>query len=217
MVMRTVPWTAVPCSTEGIETELSGAAGGAGLGVVVVVVVVAVAVGGVLVVGVVLRVVPVVAVVVVSVVVEPGAWTTTVAVINGCRSQWNVYVPGVLNVQVPLHPGAVAEWGTGGANPLLAPAVWAQLAGCGPLAKSALCALAPLGYPNVTVPPCAIVACVLPGLPFASQAKSTAVKVALLGGESPEARLGTTAVAPPSSPAAGSTTARMKLRARNAA
>jgi hypothetical protein len=43
---------------------------------------------------------------VVVVVVVPGACTMIVAVMDGCRSQWNVYVPGVLNVQVPLHPGA---------------------------------------------------------------------------------------------------------------
>lgn len=44
---------------------------------------------------------------VVVVVVVVGPSTTIVAIMNGCRSQWKVYVPGVLNVQVPLHPGAV--------------------------------------------------------------------------------------------------------------
>jgi hypothetical protein len=46
--------------------------------------------------------------VVVVAVVVPGAWTTIVPVMNGCRSQWNVYVPAELKLHVPLHPGALA-------------------------------------------------------------------------------------------------------------
>ena len=46
---------------------------------------------------------------VVVVVVGPPAWTVIVAVMNGCRSQWNVYVPAVSNWHVPLHPGGVGE------------------------------------------------------------------------------------------------------------
>lgn len=151
------------------------------------------------------EVVPVVAVVVPVVVVPvvvPFPCTTIVAVMNVCRSQWNVYVPGVLNVHVPLHPAAVGPCGSGGTAPLLAPAVCVHELGCGPLPKSALCSLEPLGYENVTVPPCAIVACV-EVLPLTSHAKSTAVNDALLGGDVPPASDGSTATAAPTSPANG--------------
>jgi len=33
--------------------------------------------------------------------------TTTVPAIDVCKSQWKLYVPGVLNVHVPLQLGAV--------------------------------------------------------------------------------------------------------------
>jgi hypothetical protein len=65
-----------------------------------------------------------------------------------------------LNVQLPLHPGPVNVGGSGGTAPLLVPAVWVHELGCGPEPKSALCALLPLGYEKLTVPPWAIVACV---------------------------------------------------------
>jgi hypothetical protein len=71
--------------------------------------------------------------------------TTIVAVMNGCMSQWNVYVPAVANVHVPLQPGAVGWAGSGGTAPLEAPAVCVQLVGCGPLPKSALWSLPPVG------------------------------------------------------------------------
>jgi hypothetical protein len=64
---------------------------------------------------------------------------------NECRSQWNVYVPGVLNVHEPLQPGGVGECGTGGTGPLPAPAVCVQPLGGSPLPKSALWLLLPLG------------------------------------------------------------------------
>ena len=53
--------------------------------------------------------------VVVVVVVVASLPTTIVPVMNGCRSQWNVYVPGVSKVQLPVQPGAVAAVGIGAA------------------------------------------------------------------------------------------------------
>jgi hypothetical protein len=41
---------------------------------------------------------------VVEVVVPTEFPTTIVPVMNECRSQWNVYVPAVLKVHVPLQP-----------------------------------------------------------------------------------------------------------------
>ena len=37
----------------------------------------------------------------------PLACTATVPTMNGCTSHLNLYVPGVLNVHVPLHPAPV--------------------------------------------------------------------------------------------------------------
>lgn len=164
---------------------------------------------GVVVVPVVVVPVVVVPVVAVPVVVEPGACTVIVPVINACASQKNVYVPGVLNVHVPLHPAGAGWFGSGGTDPEFAPAVWVQLVGSAPL-KSALCALPPLGYENVTVPPWAIVADSEP--PFDCHSKSTAVKLAVLGGDVPVAMLGSSATAAPSSPASG----RASVRGLNA-
>jgi hypothetical protein len=95
--------------------------------------------------GVVVPVLVVVPVVVVLVVGGGEATTVIVAVMKGCRSQWKVYVPGVLNVHEPLHPGPVGWFGTGGTGPLLGPDVCAQLVGSEPRPKSALCALDPDG------------------------------------------------------------------------
>jgi hypothetical protein len=98
--------------------------------------------------GVVVVVPPVLVVVPVVVVLVVGggeATTVIVAVMKGCRSQWKVYVPGVLNVHEPLHPGPVGWFGTGGTGPLLGPDVCAQLVGSEPRPKSALCALDPEG------------------------------------------------------------------------
>lgn len=122
-------WLELPASG-----ELVGPTGG-GVGLVVVVV------GG----GVVVVAVEVVVLVVVVVpVVVPLPWTTTVPVMNGCASQWNVYVPGWLNVHDPLHPGPVAACGSGGTDPLLEPAVCVhELGSLAP--KSALWTLAPVG------------------------------------------------------------------------
>jgi hypothetical protein len=93
-------------------------------------------------------VVPVVVVPVVLVVLVVGggdATTRIVAVMNRCRSQWNVYVPAALKVHVPLQPGELGVCGSGGTAPLLGPAVCVQLLGYGPVPKSALCALNPWG------------------------------------------------------------------------
>jgi hypothetical protein len=97
---------------------MSGPVGGGGLAGAVDVVAVPVVVvpGGVVpvvdaavVVVVPVVVVPVVVVPVVVVLVVGGGAATTliVAVMNGCRSQRKVYVPAVLNLHVPLHPGLV--------------------------------------------------------------------------------------------------------------
>jgi hypothetical protein len=71
--------------------------------------------------------------------------TTTVPVMLVCRSQWNEYVPGVLNVQVPAQPGPVGLCGRGGTEPLEAPCVWLQAGVAGPLLKSTLCVVLPWG------------------------------------------------------------------------
>jgi hypothetical protein len=125
----TTPVTAFPRCLDGIETRpeagwpvpvwgVIGTSGSVGGGT-------SVSVGWVFVV----EVGGVVVVVVVPVVVPPGPSTTTVPVMNGWRSQWNVYVPGVLNVQVPVQPGEVGWLGSGGTAPDDVPAVWVQLVG----------------------------------------------------------------------------------------
>ena len=81
--------------------------------------------------------------------------TTIVPVMNGCRSQWNVYVPGESKVHVPLHPGPVGADGSGGTAPGAAGALCVHDVDAGPEPKSALCVLAPLGYPKLTVAPTA--------------------------------------------------------------
>jgi hypothetical protein len=73
------------------------------------------------------------------------AVTTTVPVILGCRSQMNLYVPTVSNLQSPLQPGPVGTPGSGGTGPEDGPAVCAHDDGCGPEPKSALWAVAPEG------------------------------------------------------------------------
>jgi hypothetical protein len=112
---------------------------------VAAVVVVPVGMVDVVVVSVVVVPVVVVPVVVVLVVGGGGATTRIVAVMNRCRSQWNVYVPAALKVHVPLQPGELGVCGSGGTAPLLGPAVCVQLLGYGPVPKSALCALNPWG------------------------------------------------------------------------
>jgi hypothetical protein len=74
----------------------------------------------------------------------PLACTATLPVMKGCRSQWNVYVPGWLNVHVPVQPAPVGTRGSGGTAPDLSPAVCAHELGC-PVVKWALCSLWPLG------------------------------------------------------------------------
>jgi hypothetical protein len=145
-------------------------------------------------------------VVVVVVVVVPPEPTTIVPVMKKCASQWNVYVPGVLNVQLPVQPGPVALCGSGGTAPELAPAVWVHELGAAE-SKSALWKLPPAGYENVTVPPGAILTVLPP--PPAVQAKSLAVNEPVLGG-SPEAILGSAARLNPASPAR--TTERSRTR-----
>jgi hypothetical protein len=80
-------------------------------------------------------------------VVVPGPLdcTTTVPVMLVCRSQWNEYVPGVVNMQLPAQPGPVGLCGSGGTDPLDGPCVWLQAGVAGPLLKSTLCMVLPCG------------------------------------------------------------------------
>jgi hypothetical protein len=78
---------------------------------------------------------PVVVVGSVEVVVVAWVPTLIVPVMNVCSSQWNVYVPGVLNVQLAVQPGACGVLGTGGVA--LLPPTMHEL-GCGPVPKSTL-------------------------------------------------------------------------------
>ena len=130
----------------------------------------------------------------------PLACTPMVPTMNWCRSHWNLYVPGVLNVQVPLHPATVGRCGSGGTEPLPRPAVCVHELGL-PEVKSALCSLNPMGYENETVPPCAMVIVVPP--PPAVQAKSVAVNVPVVG-KSADADDGTKTSAPANAPAMAS-------------
>jgi hypothetical protein len=135
-------------------------------------------------------------VVVVVVVASPP--TTIVPVMNVCLSQWNAYVPGVLNVQLPDQPGAVAAAGIGGAwsAPLTV-----QEVGCGPLPKSTLCSLLPVGYEKFTVPPVAMFTVVLPSP--AVNAKSLTVNEPVIGGVGAALalRIGSVAINAPTTPA----------------
>jgi hypothetical protein len=100
-------------------------------------------------------VVVVVTVVVEVVVVVVGVVPTKIVpVIDGCRSQWNTYVPAAVKVHAALHPGAVGTLGIGGDCdvPLTVQALGSAL-----LPKSALCMLAPEGYEKETVSPGEIV------------------------------------------------------------
>jgi hypothetical protein len=145
-------WLALPASGE-LVGPTGGGLGLVGPGDAVVVVVVDPVGGGGPVVVVAVVVVPVVLVVLVVVAPDP---TTIVPVMKVCRSQWKVYVPGVLNVQLPLQPGLSGLWGSGGTAPVLCPAVCVHELGAGPVPKSALCMVEPDGYENVTVPPVAM-------------------------------------------------------------
>jgi hypothetical protein len=146
-----------------------------------------------------------VAVVPAPVVVPPGpvpvvvvcSPTSIVPIMNGWWSQWNVYVPAVLKVQVADHPGAVGVLGTGGAW-ALPPTV--HEVGCGPVPKSTLCVVPPDGYEKLTVPPGAIVTVLPP--PAAVKASSLTVNEPLLDRVDVAVALsGSIATSPPITPA----------------
>jgi hypothetical protein len=56
---------------------------------------------------------------------------------------------------LPAHPAGAPNLGSGGTAPKLMPAVCTHEVGCA-ASNTTLCALPPVGYENVTVPPAAM-------------------------------------------------------------
>src|SRR5437764_1025159 len=79
----------------------------------------------------------------VAVGVAAASCTITVPVMNVCASQWNEYVPGVLNRHVPAHPCGSGNSGSGGTPGTTVPAVCVHDVGAA-ASKSTLCWLVPV-------------------------------------------------------------------------